>query len=194
MLLLESLVGGIVEGVAASILEQLFGSDREVLASLKDIQQKLTNKQTEIKDILQKASVALAKNIVPDDKYADRLKQFLVSPEVESILRQIFAAHLASKQLSSLADLRMEFTRVLALFISRPEAEAENISDVLFPSLIDTCAALLAFMTAQGNISPSALAELSTNKMLLDELAGIQANFKLLSQPVGIFEIEVFEK
>jgi len=193
MAITEALIIGAVEGVVSSILEQLCTGDPEIAARLKSIDRTL-KKQADLQEILQKASAAFAKSLKPGRKQSDNLKAFLVSPDVEAILRQIFSAQLMNASTSTWADIRAEFARSLALFTHESSETADRVADEVFPGLIDACSRSLSAALARGNISPQFLAEVSTNRMLMDELNAIQLNADLLGRGISLSEIHDFER
>lgn len=189
----ESLLSGLIEGVVVSVFEQLSNSDHAIASRLDTIAKAL-RKQIDLRELIQKASAAFAKAVKADKKHSDSIKAFLVSPEVESLLRQIFAGHITQAGTSRWADIRQEFTRCLALFLQESYDSADQITDVLFPGLVDACSQAISAAIDGANLAPQFLTDISASRMLQDELNAIQTNSNLLSTGIRFSDIEDFER
>jgi len=146
--------------------------------------------------LLQGASTDLARrlNAVPPTAI-DRLKLFLTSPDVDAIIRQIYAMRFAHSD-KSMADIRNEFSASLALYIGDLVRDVEASANALFDSLLDSCDRALTVAVDRGLLSAHEAKSAARSRLILDELAAIKARVDLLNkrEQFDIIAVQTFEQ
>src|SRR5437870_5218361 len=147
--------------------------------------------------ILQKAAAGVAKSAhTGDPRQDEKLKLFLISPDAEAIIRQMFGMNLVrDAKAHSEGILQREFRACLALHLGgKPEATAE-LADPLFDALVAGCERALAHAIDRGVLSAHEAKSASRHRALLDELDTIKENLRFLNQPTkpNLDEILEFE-
>jgi hypothetical protein len=125
-----------------------------------------------------------------------RLKQFLTSPEVEGIVRQVYAADLIEDGKRHLAFIREEFTLSLARYLDVSLERAKSASDLLFDALLQECDRHMK-AAIQGNVLAAHEGKsVARHRQLLGEILGIKRNLDLLAttQDLDVHEILRFEE
>ena len=195
MPLAEGIMSGVIGHVLTGLLTQVFSEDADVPKILKRIERAVAA-SPEIGQILQEAAASTARFTKLGKGTPERVRSFLVSPEVESILRQVFSTQLLRGDPQHVADMRSEFHSSLALHLG-PEREVPNdLSDALFETLLASCSRALDAALNRGSISALAAKVTSDNRLLLSEIAGINANLSFLRETNGLqpSKINEFEK
>ena len=194
MPLAESILTGTIGHVLTGLLAHLLFEDSEAQKALSRIE-KAVSANGEVGRILEEAAACTARFVQLQRGYPERVRSFLVSPEVESILRQIFSTQLAKADEPHVSDLRTEFQRSLALHLGDPKGVSEELSGQLFDSLIAACKRALNVALTNGSISALATKITSDNRLILDEIAAINANLAFLakSTKLQIEEVKEFE-
>ena len=148
--------------------------------------------------ILQKATASLARKLkgIPDS-LNDRIKAFLVSPDIDAITRQIYSTKLGSSDIiSDRSQLKKEFLVTLQLYLGDKFNEIREFSEILFNSLIDGCDRALDIAIDNGFLSAHEAKSAMRANLIIGELRVIKANLKFLNQVhlPDQNEIEVFEE
>lgn len=110
-----------------------------------------------------------------------KIQEFLLSQEVESIVRQIVSAKLTSSLDIHKASIEKEFYRLLALHLGLPEKQIKYFSEKLLALIIDGCQKTLNELSEKNLLSDYEEKDGQRFRMLLDELAGIQKNLDFLA-------------
>jgi hypothetical protein len=136
-----------------------------------------------LQTILQRAATTAAKKFgASDGDLSDRAKAFLVSPEVEAIIRQIYAVHLEpGLEGSTREDLLHEFSKCYLLHTGEEADLGEKRAKVLFELLTATCEIALNLSIEKGILSAHEAKSAARCVLILDELANIKHNLKILS-------------
>jgi len=145
----------------------------------------LIRKDATLGTILQKATASVARSSRPgDQRRAEKLRFFLSSPDVEAMVRQIYASQLTpSRSGSYMESIRAEFLASLSLHLGQSEGDATDLGSGLLEALVAGCTRALAASIEKGLLpAHEAMAEFR-HHMVLDELAAIQKNFELLTGP-----------
>lgn len=126
------------------------------------------------------AAAKLARTAVVDKvSDTDRLKMFLVSPEVESIIRQIFAAELLGKS-STIADIRGRFEALLQLHVRSSPQQRATLNKVLFPALVEAIQETLAVEVELGSLAAHDARDELRIRVLRDELDAVKKSIVAL--------------
>ncbi len=124
---LSEVLTGTIGHVLTGLLAHVLFEDEETPKALKNIQKALSA-NVEVGQTLQEAAACTSRFVQLQKGYPDRVRSFLVSPEVESILRQIFSTQLTKAGDAYLPDVRQEFQRLLALHLEDANAVSEDLS------------------------------------------------------------------
>lgn len=113
-----------------------------------------------------------------------RVVQFLQSPELESIVRQLYANRLVGKETASEGStepIKREFLALMSLHLDISAERSQSAADPLFHAIVTACNLNLARTVGQG--APGAHEALATyrHRRLLDELAVIARNMTVLA-------------
>jgi hypothetical protein len=110
-----------------------------------------------------------------------RLKSFLVSPEVESVVRQIYSASLVDDaQANHMEAIRDEFTASMALHIDVSVQAAEPVAGAIFTALFRECENHLSSAVNQNVLSAHEAKSSGRYTRLLGEIATVKKNLDLL--------------
>ena len=209
---LASAIGNILLGVVGNVLtEVLFrvtGKGYKLLKGNESLQPSLDKA---LAPIIQKAVAKLARSSQYNDQtQTKRLQIFLDSPEVESIVRQIYASKLISSQSSSIDAIRKEFVTLFSLNLNTPQkalkprqasvektnfkqsslfditfGESQESLEItaqeIFDSILEGCEQALQIAINKGTLSDHEANSNIRYQMLHDELAAIQKNLNLLT-------------
>lgn len=189
------LTQGVISGVIANGLTSIvayIGSKTQ-----KTVQQ-LFNKDPALNNILKKAteSVSNATELI-DEHQTEKLRFFLSSPDIEAIVRQIYASKLTSnKNDNHMEAIRAEFLACLSLHLDKPQKSIKDISDTLFEALLEVCERALTLAIDNGLLSAHDAKSSLRHSMVIDELAAIKKNLVFLAgtRKPDMQEILEFEK
>lgn len=109
------------------------------------------------------------------------LRSFLVSPDAESILRQIHASQGITKSETYVQPLRAEFIASLSLHLNGSPEDLEEAGGSLFDVLVEGCARAMEVMTAEGLLSEEEIKAAARHGLLFDELQAINSNLAILA-------------
>jgi hypothetical protein len=184
-LFLEELLAATVSHALISIVVQAFHKTPEIENQIEFMTRKLAADQSLI-GILRKANVSVAKSQSLDEpKQTEKLRMFFVSPEAETLTRQMYGLLFVAKtREKSEASMRSEFCTVLALHLGESPENLVKVANDLFDVLVLACERALAAAIDQGILSAHEAKSASRHRVLLDELSAIQENIQFLrSQP-----------
>jgi len=123
---------------------------------------------------------------------------FLVSPEVESLIRQIYATRLlnldANERLE-LKSIKQEFVMALALFTDTTVDKLGGKAEVLFDSLVEAAERSLNHAISEGRLSAHEAKSELRHRIIMGELATIQKNINFLAsrQKLNATQLHEFE-
>lgn len=145
----------------------------------------LLKENTALSPILQKAAASVARSIQFSDEHRiERLRYFLISPEVDAIVRQIYSSKLSmDKNGNHLESIYAEFMACLSLHLSEPEESLEDFGEQLFEALLKGCERALAIAIDKGILSAHEAKSAFRFRIILDELATINKNLAFLTAP-----------
>jgi predicted NACHT family NTPase len=170
---------GVIGNVLTEILFYTSGKGYEVLRGKESLKPQL---DSSLQPILQKAVAAVARTLqFEDERQAKKLQIFLASPDIDAIVRQIYASQLVSGQTNYLESIRLEFKVLLALQLQEPQQDIEEIADELFNSIVQSCEKALQVAVNRGLLAAHESKSIVRTQMLFNELAAIQKNVKFLT-------------
>jgi len=188
---------GLIANGLTSILGQAFsslaggGGQREAISHL-------VRQDAELSTTLQKAAAAVARSArLSGQGRAEKLRTFLCSPDVEAIVRQIFASEMGSDEPVSYTEpLKAAFTASLSLYLGQDVTPVSGVADELFGDLVNGCKRALTAATEKGSLGAHEALSVFRHRIIVDELAGLQKNLDLLtaSKKPNLQAILTFEK
>jgi hypothetical protein len=181
----EGILTGVIGHVLTGLLAQVLSPDTDVPKMLRKIEAAVSA-NTEVGETLREAAACTARFARLQKGHPERVRSFLVSPEVESILRQIFSTQLVKGEQLHVDDLRNEFRRCLGLHLGDTTGTSEELSNQLFDALLASCGRALQAALSHGSASALAAKITSDNRLILDEIASISANLSFLSKSPGL--------
>jgi hypothetical protein len=192
----QDLFTGIIVNGLSSILGQIVSKGRELLTKENFLRTTL-NKDPALATILQGAVRSAESSEQPiDSDFADRLRGFLSSPEVDVIVRQIYSSQLAIQPNEHLDSIRSLFLVSLSFRLGRPVELVANLGGQIFDALHKACERALGVAIEDGILSAHEAKSASRHRIILDELAVIKKNLAsltTLNQP-SVEAILEFEK
>jgi hypothetical protein len=197
---LASPTGNILLGVIGNVLtEILFYITNKGYETLRSEEPLKPHLDTTLTPILQKAVAALARSAQFDDEQqARKLQMFLASPDVEAIVRQIYASKLLPEQSDHLESIRAEFVTLLSRYLGNSQQSPQNFTFAgeLFNSILQGCEQALQIAINRGVLAAHEAKSVVRFHMLRDELAAIHKNLDFLTahQQPNIQAILEFEK
>ncbi|MEG4201050.1 NACHT domain-containing protein [Microcoleus sp. Pol12A5] len=195
---MEAFVGSAIGNILLSILANVL--TETLLYSCKALEGEEPLKpylDTTLAPILQKAVAAVARSTEYNDKIqTQKLRMFLASPEVEAIVRQIYASKLVPEQSSQSKSIRQEFITLFALNLDSEQQTHEKIATEIFDAILTGCEKALEVAINRGVLAAHEAKSVVRYQMLRDELAAIQRNLTFLTgqQRLDIQAILEFEK
>jgi len=190
----------IISGVIANALTSLAGyiiRDAEGRLQAKEATRKKLSDNRNLNTMLQKATASVAKTLIHEDnKVLDKLKIFLISPEVHSIVRQIFANRLnlgGKRDYSSF--IRDEFSILLSMHIGMAHDDISDMSTDLFDLIINGCEFSLMESIEKGILSAHEAKSIYRHNFVISELNIIKRNIEHLQSGFkpNITDILLFE-
>lgn len=201
---LTVILGLAVNGLT-SLIAKIGHKSSELLIGIEFLE-KWELEKTSLQPILQRAISEVEESIKwPGSKREEELVcLFLLSPEVEEIVRQIYSTKLLSKkgQYSFKSIKKVFFTSLVLFlasyppFIKHDEAEFENLTQLLFDAVIKGCDFVLNNAVDQGILAAHEAKSNFRHGILLDEIATIQKKLNFLTDlyKPNIQSILAFEK
>lgn len=115
-----------------------------------------------------------------------RLISYLKSPEVESIVRQLFATSLiAPAKSATLDEIRSEFLLSMSSYLDIDELRLKDFANSIFDGLVESAGNALRAMVEKGSLPAHEAMDAARHQMLLDEVSNLRRNVGLLtSRPV----------
>lgn len=125
----------------------------------------------------------------------DSICMFFKYPEIECIIRQIYAANLPynSNREKNIKEIEKEFTLLLSKYFGVKEVSILSLSSLLFSILVQGCQETLDKQISDCEIAALAAMSNYHSKLIIDELHGIKENVRfLLKDEVDFKEIHNF--
>jgi len=194
---IENIILGVIANGLTSLIAYIGRGGIKILKHEENLRQ-LLEKDAALATILQKATVSVAKTLRLDNKsQTEKLRFFLASPDIDSIVRQIYASQLTStKNGNHLRSIQTEFLACLAIHLREPQQGLEDLAEKIFDSLLKGCESALSMAIDKGVLSAHEAKSAFRYRILLDELAAIQKNIVFLTerQKIDIGAILKFEE
>jgi len=181
----DPLFQGILSGVIANALTAFTGSLCHALGGARrnpQPTQQLHDLESQLDNVLEGATSALARFASKSGWSAEELRIFLASPDVDAVARQLYAIGLDPDRGSELMErLHGSFIARLSLGLGRPQKDILDVGEEIFRALQVGCKHALQVAIAGGILSAHEAMSAQRTHMLLDELASIQRTLDLLS-------------
>src|SRR6202162_4818807 len=145
--LAANVLAGTIANVITGISSQVLGA-ASALAVSRPALRKTLREDSDIGPLLNRAMAAAAKS----GPYDAKLQAFLVSPEVETCLRQVFLTQLAHDDVT-IPSLRAGFIETVALHLDSPPGVAAAIGGAPFEALLKACLRTLSTGIGRGLLS-----------------------------------------
>lgn len=187
---LTGVLGNMITGIACSIAGKFIPA-QETRHWAKDI-----DRDPGLIHILQTTAAEQANNLQLLGIDEERIKVLLVSPEVESLLRQLFSVRISSTPVDSTL-LKIQFRSMLAAFVDKSEDEVTTVSDNLFSALVDACGFAFEKAVQRGMISAHEVQTARRHRLVMDELRSIKTQIestRKVSQHKSFARILKFEQ
>jgi hypothetical protein len=202
---MESFLGSSIVNVLLSVFANvlttvLFSVGRKGYEVIQGKEPLKVHLDTNLTPILQKAVAAVARSSQFNDPIqTQKLQKFLVSPEVEALVRQIYASKLVSSEVSDSEypkSIREEFIALFALNIDSSSQTLDDLAHEIFEAIFASCEKALEVAINRGVLAAHEAKSAIRYQMLYDELTTIEKNLKFLTgqQQINIQEILEFEK
>jgi NACHT domain len=194
MELFTSSAGNVLLGVIGNVLTEILFHYFK-----KDSLPTTTNLYQPLALILQKAIAKVVRNSkYGSEEQFSKLSTFLISPEVEAIIRQIYANKLINNQGDHIEEIRKEFVVLLALNFATNKrqrrsrandgqqvlpwdrANSDDIANEIFSSILESCELALQISIERGILSAHEAKSTFRFQILHDELATINKNITFL--------------
>ncbi len=120
---------------------------------------------------------------------------FFKYPEIECIIRQIYAAILPRNFThdKNIKEIEKELALLLSLYFGVKQEKISNLASILFGILIEGCQETLSKQIFNSELTALAIMSNYNNKIILDELEGIKRNTEfLLEEEINSKEIHRF--
>jgi len=189
-------ISGMIANALTIISSHLWGKGHDFFSQKEKICNVLES-NTDLRLILQKAQATLAKTRwFRSKREAEKLLIILVSPEVDAIVRQIFANQLSRDTDNYLELIRSELLTCISLQLGISELILKDFSDQLFELLIRGCEEALSVAIDVGILSAHEATSAYRHHIVLGELAAIRKNVEFLSaqERVNVQKILNFER
>ncbi len=125
----------------------------------------------------------------------EKLISFLKSPEIESIVRQLYSVEITRKT-GHYESIENEFGSLLALYLNTPPGRINNLRAYLFSRLKEGCQNAITIAIDSGSLSAHDAQSNMRFNLLYDEIATIKKNIEALlgRTHIQLSEISEFEK
>ncbi len=176
-----ALIEGVVSHAIYSLIEARFQDDknRKTVQQLKDV---VAGNQR-VSQIVQKtlASVARTQNVIEGDDL-DRLRFYLVSPEVEAIVMQVIGYKKSKSKTDSRAAAKQQFGIGLNVALRKPTTTTDELASGLFEAVASACDEGLTAAVEKGVLSAHEVKSIQRHRIVLDEIAAIGKKLDFLLQ------------
>jgi hypothetical protein len=170
----------LIEGVISHAIYSLL-SDEQTGRIDKQTEQKLRRiieGDGRIADLVGRMLVSVATSIPLDAPNADRLRIYLVSPEVEAIVKQLLGCDKAKN--GAIASIREQFEIGLAYALGESRESVRQIANGLFQALQQASEATLSSAVEKGVLSAHEIKSVKRHRAVLEEFAAISKKLDFL--------------
>lgn len=191
---LENLLADLVANGLMAILSQISPKHRESLKQSAHVSDSYA-KNPGLRTLLQRATASVARELdVDDTALTEQLKIALTSPDVDTIVRQLYSSQITkSNQLDSIQSL---FIEVLSLRLGKSSEDLKELGTALFDTLRQACELTLSVAVDSGILAAHEAKSASRQVFLLNELGAIKKSLAYLTETKQphIREILIFEE
>jgi hypothetical protein len=174
---IQNIILGVVANGFTGMIAYLGQAGRDCIIG-KEMLEKIDRDKSALEPILHKGTDSLAENIEwGGPAKLEEVCLFLSSPEVESIVRQIYSTKLSQDQ-TTMDLIKKEFLSSFSLFVCIEEG---NVADQVFNALIDSCESALDIAINNGIISAHEAKSAFRYRRILDEISTIEKKIDILS-------------
>lgn len=189
---MDPIITGIITGVIVNCLAGL----AKYLGGVKE--KKTDDKRTELQALIKKATEEIADAIEwePPPR-VEEVCLFIISPEVESIVRQILSSKLMGNgSRNNLKSIESEFLTSFALYVGQSKEQIKSASTILFQSLLEGCERELDDAINKGILSAHEAKSTIRFRIIQDEVETIRRNISFLSmqEKLDVKAVHDFEK
>jgi len=189
--LIEGIISGVIANSLTTIVLSMGGKSQEALQNL------FRNDSSLDKTLKRGTQLVADATELENEQKAERLRMFLSSPDVESIVRQIYANKLTEGgDVNYLNFIHEEFIVELSLYLNEPEKNIKELADQIFYILLDGCDRALTVAIEEGYLFAHEAKSSLRHSIIINELAVIKKNLDFLTaeHKLNIQEILEFEK
>ncbi|MGK7941868.1 MAG: NACHT domain-containing NTPase [Crocosphaera sp.] len=141
----------------------------------REILEKRKLNETALQPILEEAQEKVLDVIQDwDDPESHPLCSFLLSPEAEQIMRQVYAASILNSKENDLDTIKREFLQTFSLYTDIDNSNLEEESIKIFEILVEGCEQVLTNAIDKGRLSAHEAKSNLRHRMVVDELRNIQ--------------------
>ena len=115
----------------------------------------------------------------------ERMKAFMSSAAVETVVRQIYAGRLLDEEEGYLDPIREEFTAALEIYLEIASDRAVGLGERLFRTLVDASSKALAAAIDEGVLAAHEAKSTMRFRLLRSELVGLKNTIKFLAEHKG---------
>src|SRR6266568_269255 len=205
---MDSNILTVLLGLTANSLTSLLAFSGHKVGELlvgKEFREKWELEKAALQPVLQKAITDIAETVEWEGPAREEIVcLFLLSPEVEEIVRQIYATGLdKGKVQNTLPAIRKIFLRSLTQFVTSYGSEADlkdeqlaEASDLLFETLVKECNLFLDLAIDRGVLAAHEAKSAFRHHIIESEMASIQRKLDFLvnQHTTNIRDILEFEK
>lgn len=120
--------------------------------------------------------------------------KFLLLPETQNLLRQVFSSQFSART-SHLEAIEREFSLLFSLHVSLPAEQMATIAHDVFQYVVDSCEETTRKLIDKGIITGLEMSAAARHHLVMGELSNIQKNIQLLKDnSVDINSILKFEQ
>lgn len=192
----DPVFGGIILNVVAngisSIIASAWSSASSLLDSNRNLREIITA-DVPTSTVLQRAATSVANQATHGPPSGDKLRLFLASPEVEGIVRSIFAGRMIDGTREISPSLEELFCKLLQAHVGI--SETAPAASELFAKLCLACERALSTAIENGALGPHEANSNRRFRLLISEITGIHRRLDALviTQTVSLQAIRQFE-
>lgn len=181
-ILMDSSIQNVVLGVIANGLTGL------ITYSGYGLKRHITRNKKSLLYVIEKGIQNTSENLTIDDNITKKdIKQFISSPEVESIVRQIYSTNLSINNETEIQELlvqiKKEFLISFSLFIGSNEPEISSLGEYLLKILVDGCEEVLNIAIGEDILSAHEAKSSFRHQIMINEIKNIHKNIEYLTKP-----------
>jgi len=189
---IESVLTGIVSNALWSLGLSLLRKEggRKIVDKRRLQELLLTDRR--LSDLLMAASAAVARTAKHEgNSLSETIRTFLVSPEVDTLLRRLYASQITKGAGQHIQEARDAFEMSLSIQLGRPAVELGDLVESLFIALQTGCETALNVAIDEGLLSAHEAKSTARHRLILDELSAIHEELRLFKGPKSPVVVDV---